>query len=137
MMMEIWRSIFKESKASESSHVGVLLNCALSRHDVQVSILEAQDDVKPATIINRLLEKYRKFLVTKEDKPVTALVSTQGKGKGSTNARKKFEGKCNHCKKQGHKENQCWVKHPELRPTRQGGKDKPKFLMMADRKSVV
>src|SRR5213075_2668115 len=118
-------------KVSESSYVSVLLNCAPSRYDVQVSILEAHDDVKPATIINRLLEEYRKFLVAKEDKPVTALMSTQGKGKGSMNSRKRFEGKCNHCKKQGHKENQCWVKHPELRPTRQGGKDKPKFSMMA------
>src|SRR5256714_1885184 len=118
-------------KVSESSYVSVLLNCAPSRYDVQVSILEAHDDVKPATIINRLLEEYRKFLVAKEDKPVTALMSTQGKGKGSTNSRKRFEGRCNHCKKQGHKENQCWIKHPELKPVRQGGKDKPNFSMMA------
>ena len=117
-------------KVSESSYVSVLLNCAPSRYDVQVSILEAQDYVKPATIINRLLEEYRKFLATKEDKPVTALVSTQGKGKRSTDS-KKFDGKCNHCKKQGHKENQCWAKHPELRPVRQGGKDKPKFSILA------
>src|SRR5436190_6732761 len=75
---------------SESSYVSVLLNCVPSRYDVQVSIMEAQDDIKPATIINRLLEEYRKFLATKEDKPGTALLSTQGKGKGS---KKKFEGK--------------------------------------------
>src|SRR5213075_1146341 len=118
-------------KVSESSYVSVLLNCAPSRYDVQVSILEAHDDVKPATIINRLLEEYRKFLVAKEDKPVTALMSTQGKGKGSMNSRKRFEGRCNHCKKQGHKEDQCWIKHPELKPVRQGGKEKPKISMMA------
>jgi transposase InsO family protein len=116
-------------RISESSYVSVLLNCAPSRYDVQVSILEAQDDVKPATIMNRLLEEYRKFLATKENKPGIALVSAQGKGKGPKK-NTKFDGKCNHCKRTGHKENQCWIKHPELKPVKQG-KEKQKFSMMA------
>src|SRR5277367_2321702 len=46
---------------SDSSYVSILLNCAPARYDVQVSILEAQDDVTSGTIINRLLEEYRKY----------------------------------------------------------------------------
>src|SRR5271170_4859174 len=46
---------------SDSSYVSVLLNCAPSRYDVQINILEAQDDVTSTIIINRLLEEYRKF----------------------------------------------------------------------------
>ena len=45
-------------KISVSSYVSMLLNCTPTRYDVQISILEAQDDVTPAIIINRLLEEY-------------------------------------------------------------------------------
>ena len=48
---------------SDSSYISVLLNCAPPRYDVQISILEAQDDVTPTIIINRLLEEYRKVVM--------------------------------------------------------------------------
>src|SRR5271169_2216091 len=126
---------------SESSYISVLLNCAPSRYDIQISILEAQDDVTPSIIVNRLLEEYRKFLVTKEEKTMMAMLTNHGKS-ANQNARKpkneknspKFDGKCNHCSKQNHKEDQCWIKHPELRPEK-GRKDekkeKPRYSMMA------
>src|SRR5579859_2702571 len=91
-------------KISESSYISVLLNCAPSRYDVQISIMEAQDDVTPSIIINRLLEEYRKFLETKTEKSVMALISHSrdkgglGKGKSGKNL-SKFDGKCNHCSK--------------------------------------
>src|SRR5271170_3482675 len=114
---------------SDSSYVSVLLNCAPSRYDVQISILEAQDDVTSTIIINRLLEEYRKFLIAKPEETKMAMLTNQRKGanqKGgkSKNGRAptKFDGKCNHCNKRGHKEDQCWVKHPELRPEK-GRKD--------------
>src|SRR6266496_2239874 len=97
---------------SDSSYVSVLLNCASSCYDVQISILEAQDDVTSTIIINRLLEEYRKFLAAKPEKTLMAMLTNQGKGanqKGgkSKNAKaSKFDGKCNHCNKQGHKEDQ-------------------------------
>src|SRR5579859_6623540 len=123
-------------KISESSYISVLLNCAPNRYDVQISILEAQDDVTPAIIINRLLEEYRKFLVMKNEKPMMAMLTSHGKGKRWTNSKKntgKFDGKCNHCSKRDHKEDQCWIKHPELKPVkgRQDGHEKPKYSMMA------
>jgi hypothetical protein len=94
-------------KISESSYISVLLNCASSRYDVQISIMEAQDDVTPSIIINHLLEEHCKFLETKTEKPVMALVShgrdKGGKGKSGKNS-SKFDGKCNHCNKRGHKE---------------------------------
>src|SRR5579859_7934417 len=127
-------------KISESSYISVLLNCAPSRYDVQISIMEAQDDVTPSIIINRLLEEYRKYLETKTEKSVMALVSHGGKdkgGKGKNGSGKnlsKFDGKCNHCSKRGHKEDQCWIKHPQLKPekgTKASGTERPKFSMMA------
>src|SRR5277367_2085730 len=66
---------------SDSSYVSVLLNCAPSRYDVQISILEAQDDVTSGMIINWLLEEYRKFLIAKPEETKMALVS-HGRDKG-------------------------------------------------------
>jgi Zinc knuckle len=31
-------------------------------------------------------------------------------------------GKCGHCNKAGHDESQCWIKHQELRPERDGNR---------------
>src|SRR5271168_4974418 len=113
-------------KISDSSYISVLLNCAPTRYDIQISILEAQDEVTSEIIINRLLEEYRKILVTrteKMEKPMMAMLTNHGKrigpGKsknGKNSSPNKFDGKCNHCNKQGHKEDQCWIKHPELKP---------------------
>src|SRR3984885_8291760 len=129
---------------SDSSYVSVLLNCAPPRYNVQISILEAQDDVTSAIIINRLLEEYRKFLVTKPEETKMALLTNQGRranqkggksksGQKSTSSRQ-FDGKCNHCNKRGHKEDQCWIKHPELKPEKsrnEGRNETSKYAMMA------
>src|SRR5271163_320398 len=98
---------------SDSSYVSVLLNCAPSRYDVQISILEAQDDVTSTIIINRLLEEYRKFLIIKLEETRMVMLTNQSKranqrgGKmksGRKSPSSKFDGKCNHCNKCGHKE---------------------------------
>jgi hypothetical protein len=126
---------------SDSSYISVLLNCAPPRYDVQISILEAQDDVTSTIIINRLLEEYRKFLAAKPEKTLMAMLTNQGKGvhKGQK-SKKKFDGKCNQCNKQGHKEDQCWIKHPELKPEK-GRKDermeRSKYSLMATTTSVT
>ncbi|XP_013614818.1 PREDICTED: uncharacterized protein LOC106321044 [Brassica oleracea var. oleracea] len=31
---------------------------------------------------------------------------------------KKFTGNCDHCKRQGHKKNNCWILHPHLKPAK-------------------
>ena len=63
---------------------------------------------------------------------MTALMSNSGKGrKGNSKRNSKFDGKCNHCNKRGHKEDQCWIKHPDLKPEKgRDGKERPKFSMM-------
>src|SRR5437016_630741 len=66
-------------RISDSSYISVLLNCAPARYDVQISILEAQDNVTSMIIINRLLEEYRKFLAARPEKTMMAML-TQGKG---------------------------------------------------------
>src|SRR5579859_7294256 len=135
---------------SDSSYVSVLLNCAPPRYDVQISILEAQNDVTSTIIINRLLEEYRKFLITKPEETKMALLTNQGKranqkggksksGKNSPSS-PKFDGKCNHCSKRGHKEDQCWIKHPELKPEknrRDEKNERPIYALMATSMSAT
>ena len=48
-------------KISDSSYSSVLLNCAPERYNVQISIMEAQDDVTPAIIIDRLSKNIENF----------------------------------------------------------------------------
>src|SRR5271169_5415757 len=133
---------------SDSSYVSVLLNCAPPRYDVQISILEAQDDVTSTIIINRLLEEYRKYLATKPEETKMALLTNQGKranqkggkSKSGRNSNSKFDGKCNHCSKRGHKEDQCWIKHPELKPEksrRDEKSERPKYALMATTTSAA
>src|SRR5271170_1940549 len=64
---------------SDSSYVSVLLNCAPSRYDIQISILEAQDDVTSTIIINRLLEEYRKFQVKRPEEKKMVLLTNQSR----------------------------------------------------------
>src|SRR5579859_3283231 len=123
---------------SDSSYVSVLLNCAPPRYNVQISILEAQDDVTSTIIINRLFEEYRKFLITKPEEKKMAMRADQRNGgklkSGRHTNSTKFNSKCNHCNKHGHKEDQCWTKHPELKPEksrRDERNEKPKFAMTA------
>ena len=133
---------------SDSSYVSVLLNCAPTRYDVQISILEAQDDVTSTTIINRLLEEYRKFLAEKPEETRMAMLTNRkganqkgGKSKSGRNSPAfKFDGKCNHCSKRGHKEDQCWIKHPELKPEKSRKderNEKPKYALMATTTSAA
>src|SRR5204862_618356 len=67
-------------RISDSSYISVLLNCAPARYDVQISILEAQDNVTSTIIINRPLEEYRKFLGARPEKTMMAMLTNQGKG---------------------------------------------------------
>ena len=43
----------------------------------------------------------------------------------------KFDGKCNHCSKRGHKEDQYWIRHLELKPEKSRKDERLKFAMMA------
>ena len=134
---------------SDSSYVSVLLNCAPSRYDIQISILEAQDDVTSTIIINRLLEEYRKFLITKPEETKMALLTNQRKGvnqkggkskSGRNTTSSRFDGKCNHCSKRGHKEDHCWIKHPELKPEKawkDERNERLKYALMATTTSAV
>src|SRR5437773_5505564 len=76
---------------SDSSYVSVLLNCAPTRYDVQISILEAQDEVTPMIIINRLLEEYRKFLAAKPEKTMMAMLTNHGRGANQKGRKSKGE----------------------------------------------
>ena len=61
-----------------------------------------------------------------------------GKSKSTTGP--KFDGKYNHCSKCGHKEDQCWIKHPELKPEKSWKderNERPKYALMAMTMSAV
>src|SRR5438552_3166758 len=138
---------------SPSSYISVLLGCAPSRYDVPISILEAQDDVTSDIIINRLLEEYRKFLAARPEKTLMAMLTNQGgkganqkgrKSKGERNeensSSSKFDRNCNYCNRRGHKEDQCWTKHPELKPEKSRKDERterPKYSLMATTTSVA
>ena len=56
--------------------------------------------------------------------------SQKGKSsKTSTSPRTSSPEQCSHCQRQGHGESKCWVKHPELRPAKKGGKKEPVSIM--------
>src|SRR5213076_918764 len=93
-------------RISDSSYISVLLNCAPARYDVQISILEAQDNITSTIIINRLLEEYRKFLAARPEKTMMAMLTNQGRGANQKGGKSKsgrnpskFDGKCYHCNK--------------------------------------
>jgi len=68
-----------------------------------------------------------------------AMLTNQGKKK-SKNAKTKIDGNCNSCNKQGHKEDQCWIKHPELKPEKSRKDERmerPKYSLMATTMSVA
>src|SRR5438552_3443481 len=72
-----------------------------------------------------------------------AMLTSHGKGKRWTNSKKntgKFDGKCKHCSKRGHKEDQCWIKHPELKPEKSRKDERaerPRYSLMATTTSVI
>src|SRR5579859_3918223 len=140
----------QDEQISDSSYVSILLNCVPSRYDVQISILEAQDDVTSTIIINRLLEEYRKFLIMKPEETKMVMLTNKLKGANQKGGKSKsgqksassskFDSKCNHCSKCSHKEDQCWIRHPELKPEksrRDERNERPKFAMMATTMSAV
>ena len=46
----------------------------------------------------------------------------------------KKKAKCNHCNKPGHEEDQCWTKHPEMRPSwmkQKGDKKQESHVVLA------
>ena len=67
------------------------------------------------------MEEYRKIAGEKNGKMKMALLTKQmdkagQKGKSSNKAKDKPIKNCSVCSKSGHTEEECWTKHPELRP---------------------
>src|SRR2546423_96859 len=125
---------------SDNVYVAILLNSVSEEYKIAVTILESQAQLTPASIINRLMEEYRKNITGSGgslSKMVMALLSKQkeksskskASQKGKTASQSSSE-ECTHCSRKGHDESKCWIKHPELRPTKKGSK-KPTISMMA------
>ena len=132
---------------SDNVYVAILLNSVSEEYKIAVTILESQEQLTPASIINRLMEEYRKnssgsggslskmvmAMLTKQSGKKQSKSKSGPKGKSSSEDMSSPE-QCDHCQRQGHNESKCWVKHPELRPTKSsGGKGSKKapITMMA------
>ena len=132
---------------SDNVYIAILLNSVSEEYKIAVTILESQAQLTPASIINRLMEEYRKNVTGSGgslSKMVMALLSKQHeknqsksksgqKGKSTSSESSPSQSsseECTHCTRKGHDESKCWVKHPELRPAKKGNK-KPAISMMA------
>ena len=81
--------------------------------------------------VERKLEKTMESLSLCEDRNEALIASGKQAKKWSgsrrpqqqqhQNGNKKFAGECFHCKKVGHRESDCWQKHPEKKRQRQTG----------------
>ncbi|TMC14556.1 MAG: DDE-type integrase/transposase/recombinase, partial [Chloroflexi bacterium] len=113
-------------KISDTIYNSVLLNSVPDDYKITVSILESQDNLTPTIIINRLLEETRKIYAngsSGSDVRVALYTSLSGKSEKSGNDSKR-NLKCTGCGKDGHVEADCWTKHPEKRPKKNGRKGK-------------
>ena len=118
----------------------VLLSSVSNLEDYKnaVASLESTSQLTPETVIDRILEEYRKLRNGNGRNEKTALFSkskTQSKSisKGG-NTREKL--KCNGCGKEGRLEKNCWKKYPELKPKWMGKSKKKaagekRFVMSA------
>src|SRR5436190_6502588 len=133
-------------KISENVYNSILLNSVPETYNIAVNILESQEQLTPSIIINRLLEESRKLNggATESSGGKTAMLSNTKPGKSGKTTGKKggFKGgkkdlHCRFCDKDGHEEDRCWAKHPELRPKKgeNGGKRGDAKFAMAARKS--
>ncbi len=133
----------------ENVYNSILLNSVLETYHIVVNILELQEQFTPLIIINQLLEESRKMGgVTTESsgKMKMALLSNTKPGKGRKSVGKKGgfkDGKkdlhYDFCNNDGHEKENCWMKHPELRPKKRkkGRKQRNiKFAMSVTIKSV-
>ena len=107
-------------KISDTVYNTILLNSVPEEYKIAVSILEAQDQLTPAIIINRIMEEYRKIGAEDAGKTKMAMLTKHRKGKSPP----KNQHVCTHCQKKGHTEEKCWIAHPELRPTKSGSSKK-------------
>jgi hypothetical protein len=110
-------------KISDTIYNSVLLNGVPESYRIAVSILESQDNLTPNIIINRLLEESRKQYGSGNNDVKMALFSASAR---LDQKKDKKNLKCIGCGKTGHVDSDCWVKHPEKRPVKNGNKGKKK-----------
>jgi len=130
---------------SKNVYNAVLLNSVPDDYRITVSILEGQDQLDPMTVINRLMEEWRKLSGDTGGgaKMVTALLTNHT---AKSSPKFKFSQKatspakpstsstssnlyCIHCKRKGHDQSTCWKKHPALRPIRYDTNKTPISMM--------
>jgi len=139
----------QRKKIFENVYNSILLNSVSDAYHIAINILESQEQLTPSIIINRLLEESRKYgegLENSSEKMKVALLSKSKPGKGGKSTGKKggsTGGKkdlhCDFCNRNGHEEENCWTKHPELKSKKGkngGKKGDAKFAMSAAIKSI-
>jgi len=121
-------------KVSNNIYNGVLLTSMPDTYKTTVRILEASGRLTPQAIIDGILEESRR--IGKEDAIKMKMVLLTKQSQSKSSRRKKGtqpqnNNECSHCGRKGHTDVKCWIKHPELRPSRGSDSKSPKFTMMA------
>jgi hypothetical protein len=90
---------------------------------ISQSIRTSQSQVDLDQLFAQLVDESRR-LKSKEDKEMALNSKTYSGGPNSKDGPRKTKRTCNHCKKSGHIEEKCWIKHPALKTQKESNKDK-------------
>ena len=109
-------------KVSDTFFIGILLNSLSDDYAVVTSIIEGQADLPPDQVINKLMEEYRKRAQAGDSDAIAMKMRSisNGTAKNQSGWRNRNTQypintvKCTVCRKEGHDEPRCWIKHPEL-----------------------
>src|SRR5579859_7398829 len=153
--MAIWKNISNKSnasndksrsKASKSRIQGTLVFFSTARHHDTMSRSVSSKHRMMSPPQSSLTGSWKNIGSSLSPSPKKKgwqcmQINKGGKSKSGRNTNStKFDGKCNHCNKRGHKEDQCWTKHPELKPEksrRDERNERPKFALMATTSSAA
>jgi hypothetical protein len=127
---------------SDNIYIAILLNSISEEYKIAVTILESQEQLTLASIINYVMEEYHKnssgssgslskivmVMLTKQHGKKQSKYKSSPKGKSSSKDMSSPE-QCDYYQRQGHNELKYWIKHLELHPmkssSRKGSKKVP------------
>jgi hypothetical protein len=107
----------QESEINSEILLGAfLLNLISVNNTDMVNLVYSTRGEKPLTFKEASDSITRLIGSRKEDSNSKALAARSGNNRVKKRQNNKKRPKCGHCKKPGHNEEKCWLKHPELAP---------------------
>jgi len=90
---------------------------------ISQTIRSTNTDIDLTQLFSQLVDESRR-LNAREDTEMALPSKDQKADDKAKNSPTK--PKCSHCQRKGHKEEKCWIKHPELKPAPRQGQNKAK-----------